>query len=418
MCSRSYIDNIVSTLSYSDVSVGCRMRPAFALGLPDGTPDGLAGPRTRRIMDGLMVTLRGASALVGAVAAVVGLAPPARVGWTLVCAALFVAWSAVFVHRVSRHGSSPLLVAGDLAVVVGLCLAHRMVVPDGTLLADAGTSWVDLAASSGVVIAQFGLRQPAGIAAGLLVVVAYTVGLGHLREATAVLVLQAVIPAIIATLLLRAASATDAALRDEASSRARAIVDAAVRVDERNQQRHLHDTVLATLTMVNTGPIDRDSVTLRLRAAADLSMIEQLRAHPATAPCPDQPRTRLDLVLRSAAVTPPAGATPLRVTYDLVPLELPTEIVIGLAGCVAEALTNVGRHAGTTAAHLAARPVGDGVEVVVTDTGIGFDPAAVPAHRRGIRESIAGRMQGLGGTSRVVSSPGNGTEVTVRWTGE
>jgi hypothetical protein len=395
------------------------MRPAFALGLPDDTgSDGLAGPRTRRIMDGLMVTLRGASALVGAVVAVIGLAPPARLGWTLGCACLLVAWSSVFVYRVLRHGSTPLLVGGDLTVVVGLCLAHRMIVPDGTLLADAGTSWVDLAVSVGVVIAQFGLRQPAGIAAGLLVVAAYTIGLGHLREATAVLVLQAVIPAIVVTLLLRAASATDAALRDEASSRARAIVDAAVRVDERNQQRHLHDTVLATLTMVNTGPINRDSVTLRVRAAADLSMIEQLRAHPASAPCPAQPRTRLDLVLRSAAVTPPVGAPPLRVTYDLMPLELPTEVVIGVAGCVAEALTNVSRHAGTTEAHLVARPAGDGAEVVVTDTGIGFDPAAVPAHRRGIRESIAGRMQSLGGTSAVVSSHGNGTEVTLRWTGE
>jgi signal transduction histidine kinase len=374
------------------------MRPAFALGLPDDTgSDGLAGPRTRRIMDGLMVTLRGASALVGAVVAVIGLAPPARLGWTLGCACLLVAWSSVFVYRVLRHGSTPLLVGGDLTVVVGLCLAHRMIVPDGTLLADAGTSWVDLAVSVGVVIAQFGLRQPAGIAAGLLVVAAYTIGLGHLREA---------------------ASATDAALRDEASSRARAIVDAAVRVDERNQQRHLHDTVLATLTMVNTGPINRDSVTLRVRAAADLSMIEQLRAHPASAPCPAQPRTRLDLVLRSAAVTPPVGAPPLRVTYDLMPLELPTEVVIGVAGCVAEALTNVSRHAGTTEAHLVARPAGDGAEVVVTDTGIGFDPAAVPAHRRGIRESIAGRMQSLGGTSAVVSSHGNGTEVTLRWTGE
>ena len=44
----------------------------------------------------------------------------------------------------------------------------------------------------------------------------------------------------------------------------------------------------------------------------------------------------------------------------------------------------------------------------------GFDPAAVPADRRGIAESIRGRMERAGGEALVGSAPGEGTEVELR----
>jgi signal transduction histidine kinase len=49
----------------------------------------------------------------------------------------------------------------------------------------------------------------------------------------------------------------------------------------------------------------------------------------------------------------------------------------------------------------------------VRDRGPGFDPDAVPADRRGLRESIVGRMERNGGRARVTSSPGTGTEVEI-----
>ena len=50
-------------------------------------------------------------------------------------------------------------------------------------------------------------------------------------------------------------------------------------------------------------------------------------------------------------------------------------------------------------------------EVFVRDRGPGFDLAAVPADRRGVSESIVGRMQRHGGRAIVHSVPGEGTEV-------
>ena len=50
----------------------------------------------------------------------------------------------------------------------------------------------------------------------------------------------------------------------------------------------------------------------------------------------------------------------------------------------------------------------------VRDTGRGFDRSSVPDDRRGISDSIVGRVQRAGGTATVVSSPSAGTEVELR----
>ena len=53
------------------------------------------------------------------------------------------------------------------------------------------------------------------------------------------------------------------------------------------------------------------------------------------------------------------------------------------------------------------------VSVFVRDRGKGFDPAAVPADRKGLAESVRARMARHGGTANVRSAPGEGTEVSL-----
>jgi signal transduction histidine kinase len=82
-----------------------------------------------------------------------------------------------------------------------------------------------------------------------------------------------------------------------------------------------------------------------------------------------------------------------------------------LAAATREAMTNAGRHAGVEKIAVLARVADDEASVFVRDLGRGFDQAGVGEDRRGVRESIVGRMERAGGRASVVSAPGAGTEV-------
>jgi signal transduction histidine kinase len=76
-----------------------------------------------------------------------------------------------------------------------------------------------------------------------------------------------------------------------------------------------------------------------------------------------------------------------------------------------EAMVNAARHAGVGEVSLYAEVEPTEVHVFVRDRGAGFDPGAVPEDRHGLADSIHGRMERHGGTVKVRTGPGEGTEV-------
>lgn len=79
-----------------------------------------------------------------------------------------------------------------------------------------------------------------------------------------------------------------------------------------------------------------------------------------------------------------------------------------------EAMANAAKFAGVEEIDVYADVAEDEIAVFVRDRGAGFDPAAVPGDRQGIRESIRGRLERAGGSASVTSAPGEGTEVELR----
>ena len=79
-----------------------------------------------------------------------------------------------------------------------------------------------------------------------------------------------------------------------------------------------------------------------------------------------------------------------------------------------EAMTNAAKFAGVEKIDVYAEATPEEIAVFVRDRGAGFDPAAVPEDRRGIRESIKGRLERAGGSATVTSLPSGGTEVELR----
>jgi signal transduction histidine kinase len=84
-----------------------------------------------------------------------------------------------------------------------------------------------------------------------------------------------------------------------------------------------------------------------------------------------------------------------------------------LLAAAREATVNAAKWSGASVISLYAEVETDKVEVAVRDRGKGFDPDSVPGDRKGLAESIHGRMARHGGSAAVNSAPGEGTKVTL-----
>jgi hypothetical protein len=79
-----------------------------------------------------------------------------------------------------------------------------------------------------------------------------------------------------------------------------------------------------------------------------------------------------------------------------------------------QCLVNVLKHAGTTNAELVAYGSETEVSVMVIDAGCGFNVDDTGADRLGLRQSVRRRIESVGGTVQVWSTPGRGTSVMIR----
>jgi signal transduction histidine kinase len=104
---------------------------------------------------------------------------------------------------------------------------------------------------------------------------------------------------------------------------------------------------------------------------------------------------------------------------------LPEEVHVALYRIAQEALNNVVKHARAGQVSVSLRCLDDDdadsdpvrIELAIVDNGRGFDPARVPAERLGLG-IIRERAQAIDADLAIVSSPGQGTRITVVWKAE
>jgi signal transduction histidine kinase len=85
-----------------------------------------------------------------------------------------------------------------------------------------------------------------------------------------------------------------------------------------------------------------------------------------------------------------------------------------LVAAAREALVNAAKHSGAYAVSVYAELEPDQVSVFVKDRGVGFEMAEIADDRQGVRGSIIGRVERHGGSVRVTTSKGGGTEVELQ----
>jgi signal transduction histidine kinase len=88
-----------------------------------------------------------------------------------------------------------------------------------------------------------------------------------------------------------------------------------------------------------------------------------------------------------------------------------TDPLRALVQATREAMVNAAKHAGVGEVSVYVEVETSQVTVFVRDRGKGFDPDAVSPDRHGLADSIRGRMDRNGGSVRLRSAPGEGTEV-------
>ena len=146
----------------------------------------------------------------------------------------------------------------------------------------------------------------------------------------------------------------------------------------------------------------------RLRAAAH-DIDDSIAVHIGT---PGGAATPEDTAVPENAAVPEDAAVP----GDVAAQSYPADAVRAIGAALAEALRNSIRHAGPSTRSITVE-AGPGIlSATVTDDGVGFDRTSVPPHRLGLTVSIRGRLRQLpGGSSRIDSTPGQGTSVQLMW---
>jgi signal transduction histidine kinase len=180
--------------------------------------------------------------------------------------------------------------------------------------------------------------------------------------------------------------------------------DAEARAEEKSRvAAHLHDSVLQTLALIQRESADSARVVALARGQErDLrdwlfgatglesdGLADAIRR--VAAEIEDSYRVKVEVVAVGEASMHPAAQA--------------------LVGAGREAMINAAKHSGADSVSVYVEADAKALRLFVRDRGVGFDPAAVAADRRGLHDSITRRVAQVGGSSEVRSSPGQGTEI-------
>ncbi|HEV3473696.1 MAG TPA: PspC domain-containing protein [Actinomycetota bacterium] len=177
-----------------------------------------------------------------------------------------------------------------------------------------------------------------------------------------------------------------------------------IRSEERSAlAAHLHDSVLQTLALIQRSDSPHRMAHLARTQERELRAWLFGKVGP------------LDDETLSGALEALAGRCESRydVSVDVVVVgDVGIDEPLGaLVAATGEAIANAAAHSGSSTISVYAEVESDVVTVYVRDEGSGFTVTSVPGDRRGIRDSIEGRIRRAGGTAIIQSELGAGTEV-------
>jgi signal transduction histidine kinase len=316
------------------------------------------------------------------------------IGWSAACAVAYL----------QGFGRRPAWVVAEIVVVIVLMLSTEFVASDQWALDNQ--SWPTTLWATNATISAAVLAGPiAGMVTGVAVMAAGAVLKGYVnfdlgRNATIVIELA---------VGLAVGMAAQTARRAHAELERAARLAAAQQERER-LSRQVHDGAIQVLALVSRRGREIGGATAELAELAG----EQERALRRLMSSADV-EPRVGMMTDIGALLRGRASDRVSVSVPAQPVLLDASFADELYAAVVNALDNVAAHAGPDArAFVLLEDLGDSVTVSIRDDGAGIGDGrleeAVAEGRIGVAKSIVGRMNWLGGSAKLNTGPGSGTE--------
>ncbi len=315
------------------------------------------------------------------------------------------------------------LAAGLAILVIAVTVGERPSLAGFTALVELAAASL---ASAALVLTSSGPRIAALVVSFLIVgavLLLLTSGIQAPLRTAGTYVLGWVLPALVAIWI--SAGVPQVAKRITSIGRAHRAERQASELEAQRRQgaRLLHDTVLATLTLLAHSGVGVTPDALREQAGDDAKLLRQLRL--GTNPSPTGENVGTETSPIQVIDEPVLGTTleSVKQRFGRMGLQvswhgtgqvlLPSEVLDAFLLALAECLENVRRHSGVTEAHVTITDDDTMVRALVTDAGVGFDINDIDEAKLGFTESVVARLRDVGGNARLFSAPGSGTTVVL-----
>lgn len=322
----------------------------------------------------------------------------AMVAWTLV---------AISAYALPRTRTWQLQVA-DVVVTAACVLASRPIVGDELLRTGIPTLTITWMACPVMAVAIARGRFWGAVAA---------VAMGGCDLATRGLITQATVTGTAIMVMAAIAVGHIARLARQAQERLRRSAEAEAAIRERERlARGIHDSVLQVLALVQRrgAELGGEAAELgRLAGEQEAALRGLVSGGPAAGE--DAPSGMVDL----RAVVGEHAASGVTVSAPATGVWLRAAVAREVGAAVAAAVENVRRHCPPEVrVWVLVEDEPEAVTVTVRDNGPGMDAGrleeAQAQGRLGVAQSIRGRVRDLGGTVRITTAPGAGTEIELR----
>jgi signal transduction histidine kinase len=295
-------------------------------------------------------------------------------------------------------------VLAEVAVVVALILATELVASEQWTL-DHQSLPTTLWATNATISAAIVSGPIAGMLGGVVVMIASTVVKGSINYDLG----------RNATIVIELAVGLAVGMAAQTARRAHAELEQAARLAASQQERErlsreVHDGAIQVLALVSRRgrEIGGQATELAELAGQQERALRRLVSSADTGP---QPGALVDV----GALLRQRASDRVAVSLPADPVLLDGRVATELLAAAVNALDNVAAHAGPHArAYVLVEDLGESVTVSVRDDGVGIADGrldeAVREGRIGVAKAIVGRMDWIGGSAKLTTGPGSGTE--------